>query len=355
MANRKKGRLQKAGSSPGTLVFMGEQKVDHPHISVMNYDSGHLDERAMDGVKETLALCDLPGVTWINVEGIHDINLLTDIGSHFGIHPLTLEDIANTSHRPKAEEFDNYLFIVLKMLRFDEEQHRILSEQISLVLGSHFLISFQEASGDVFDPVRDRLRKGKGRIQNSGCDYLAYALIDAVVDHYYVIMEKLDERIEHIEEALLSTAPDKKLLGAMHQFRGEALQLRRQVWPLREVVSLLRKGEFDRIEPTTQIFLSDVYDHLIQILDTIEVYRETLNGLLELYHSALSNRMNEVMKVLTIIATIFIPITFVTGIYGMNFDFMPELQWRWGYLSVWGVICAIAIAMIVYFKRKHWL
>jgi len=355
MAKTGKNRLKKVGSSPGTLVFVGERKMDRPHISVMDYDSRHLEERVIDNIQAASTLSDLPSVTWINMEGIHDLDLLSGIGSQFGIHPLTLEDIANTAHRPKAEEFDTYLFIVFKMLRFNEMQTQIISEQVSLVLGRHFLISFQESPGDVFEPVRDRLRKGKGRIQKSGCDYLAYALIDAVVDHYYLILEKLDDRIEFIEEALLSKGPEKSLLETMHQLRREALYLRKQIWPLREMVNLLRKGEFERIEATTQVFLSDVHDHVIQVLDTIEVYRETLNGLLELYHSALSNRMNEVMKVLTIIATIFIPITFVAGIYGMNFDFMPELHWRLGYLGVWGVICAIAVAMILYFKRKDWL
>ncbi|MBT8341021.1 MAG: magnesium/cobalt transporter CorA [Desulfatitalea sp.] len=355
MPPKKKRHQVKVGSAPGTLIFVGEQRVDQARLVVMNYDGRHLDESSKDDIEQLLPMRDQPGTTWINVEGIHDMHLLERLGAGFGIHSLTLEDIANTSHRPKAEELHDYLFIVLKMLRPNVTSGQIVAEQVSLLLGHGFLISFQEAPGDVFEPVRERLRKGKGRIRSSGSDYLAYALVDAVVDHYYFILEQLDHRIEALEENLLTRKPDEQALQAIHHLRREVLYLQKQIWPLREVVGQLNKGEFDFISAGTRPFLSDVYDHVIHVLDAIENYREILSGLLELYLSTVSNRMNEVMKVLTIIATIFIPMTFVAGIYGMNFDFMPELHWRWGYWGVWAIIVAIAVVMLVYFRRKKWI
>ncbi len=355
MTKHVKTRKRKIGRPPGTLVFVGEQKTDRPLISVMDFTADHLDEREVTDAEQIAPLRDRPGTSWINVTGIHDIALLERFGATFGIHPLTLEDIVNTAHRPKVEEFDTYLYLVMKMLHYDETKERIISEQISLILGSRFLVSFQEAPGDVFDSVRERIRKGKGRIRNSGCDYLTYALIDAVVDNYYLILEQLGEQIENLEGELLGELPGKQTLQAIHHLRREALHLRKQIWPLREMVGLLSRGEFERIQPSTHVFLVDVYDHVIQVLDTVEIYRDMLGGLLELYMSTVSNRMNEVMKVLTIIATIFIPMTFVAGIYGMNFDHMPELHWRWGYAAIWAIVAAIAIAMLVFFKRKKWI
>ncbi len=355
MTRHTKTRKKKIGRPPGTMVFVGEQKTDRPLISVMDFTADHLDEREVKKVEQLAPLRDQRGTSWINVTGIHDTTLLEKLGAAFGIHPLTLEDIVNTAHRPKVEEFDTYLYLVMKMLHYDETKERIVSEQISMILGSHFLISFQEAPGDVFDSVRERIRKGKGRIRNSGCDYLTYALIDAVVDHYYLILERLGEQIENLEGELLDELPGKQTLQTIHHLRREAIHLRKQIWPLREMVGLLSRGEFERIQPSTHVFLVDVYDHVIQVLDTVEIYRDMLGGLLELYMSTVSNRMNEVMKVLTIIATIFIPMTFVAGIYGMNFEHMPELHWRWGYAAIWAIVAAIAIAMLLFFKRKKWI
>ena len=355
MARPAKTRKRKIGRPPGTMVFIGEQKTDHPHVLLMDFTADHLDEREVKKVEQLAPLRDRTGTSWINVTGIHDTALLEKFGTTFGIHPLTLEDIVNTAHRPKAEEFDTYLYIVMKMLHFDEAKGLVTSEQVSLILGSHFLISFQEATGDVFEFVRERIRKGKGRIRTGGCDYLTYALIDAVVDHYYLILEQLGGQIESIEEELLGELPGKQTLQTIHHLRREAIHLRKQIWPLREMVGLLSRGEFEGIQPSTHVFLSDVYDHVIQVLDTVEIYRDMLSGLLELYMSTVSNRMNEVMKVLTIIATIFIPMTFVAGIYGMNFDHMPELHWRWGYAAIWAIVVGIAIAMIMFFKRKEWI
>lgn len=267
------------------------------------------------------------------------------------IHPLTLEDILNTGQRPKSEDFEDYVYFVLKMLYYDPENEDIRSEQISLVLGPHCMISFQELEGDVFTPVRERIRKGKGRIRKRDCDYLAYALIDAIVDHYFIILEKIGEKTEKLEEELLDD-PDPKTLQEIHGMKRELIYMRKQVWPIRELVNRATKGEFGQIQDSSLLFFTDVYDHTIQVIDTIQSYREVLSGMLDLYLSTISNRMNDVMKVLTIIATIFIPITFVAGIYGMNFKFMPELEWRWGYAMVWGIMVMVVFALLVFLNGK---
>ncbi|BBO91124.1 magnesium/cobalt transporter CorA [Desulfosarcina ovata] len=343
-----------AGSAPGTLIHVGEKKTDRVHLSMMHYAGAELIEQSLDGIETALPRLKPGATTWINIDGIHDVTLIEQIGRLFHIHPLTLEDILNTTMRPKDEAFDEYLFVVLKMVRYDATDCLITAEQISLILGENVLLSFQEAAGDVFEPVRERIRKGKGRIRTAGCDYLAYALLDAIVDHYYVILEKLGERLEALEESIDEDA-DAGMREEIHDIRRELIYLRKQVWPLREVVAHLLKGDNPFIGETTGMFLRDVYDHTIQAIDTIESFRDTLSSLQDLYLSTISNRMNEVMKVLTIIATIFIPISFIAGVYGMNFSHMPELGWRWGYLTVWLVIIAVVVAMLLFFKRKKWL
>jgi magnesium transporter len=349
-----KKQLRKAGASPGTLIHIGEQKVDETQITLIDYDEEHLQERVLDGIEEAFPLKDLPTVTWINIDGLHQLDIIEKVGQHFNIHPLVLEDIVNTGQRPKTEEFEDLIFVVLKMLHYDENLEKITSEQFSLVLGPNFLISFQEIQGDVFRTVRERIRKPKTRIRKAGCDYLAYALIDAIVDHYFLILEKLGENIEALEEDLLEN-PSPETLQTLHEMKREMIYLRKQIWPIRELINSLVKGESSLINESTRLFFRDIYDHTIQIIDTIESYRDILSGMLDIYLSTLSNKMNEVMKVLTIIATIFIPITFVAGIYGMNFKFMPELEWRWGYVMVWAIIVVVVGIMISYFKKKKWL
>jgi magnesium transporter len=299
-------------------------------------------------------LRDAPATSWINVDGVHDMTVIEKLGQHFLIHPLTLEDTVNTAQRPKLEEFDDYLYMALKMLTWDDEAGRLRAEQVSLVLGHHFLISFQEAEGDVFAPVRTRIRQGRGRLRRSGGDYLAYALIDSVVDHYFVVLELLGEKIEALEEQLYANDGDDPL-AAIFRLKQEMIYLRKQIGPLREPLSQLHKSENPLIQEKHRVFFADVYDHLLQALEVVESLRDVLSGLQDLYISMTGQRMNEIMKVLTIIATIFIPITFVAGIYGMNFEVMPELKWRWGYFAVWGVFAAIGGAMLVYFKRRRWL
>jgi magnesium transporter len=349
-----KRQLKKAGASPGTLIHVGEQKVDETRITLIDYDEAHLQESVLDGIEEAFPLKDLPTVTWINIDGLHQIDIIEKIGQHFNIHPLILEDIVNTGQRPKTEEFEDVIFVILKMLHYNETSEKISSEQFSLVLGPNFLISFQEIQGDVFKTVRERIRKPKTRIRKAGCDYLAYALIDAIVDYYFVILEALGDKIEDIEIQLLDN-PTRDTLEIIHEMKREMIYLRKQIWPIRELINGLVKGESSLIQEQMHVYFRDVYDHTIQIIDTIESYRDILAGMLDIYLSTLSNKMNEVMKVLTIIATIFIPITFVAGIYGMNFKFMPELEWRWGYVLVWAIIVVVAGSMIGFFKKKQWL
>ncbi len=348
-------RSQKiAGSAPGTLVHIGDQKTEKSRITFIDYTENQIDEQTVTRIEDIFPLRDSPTVSWINIDGIHDMGLIETIGSHFGIHPLTLEDIVNTGHRPKVDELETHLCIVLKMLQYDGTKHAVISEQVSLILGANFLITFQEAPGDVFSLVRQRLFQAKGRIRRLGCDYLAYALIDAVVDHYFYAMEKINERIERLDTQL-TDAPETNVLRAIHSLKQEVIYFRKQVWPLRDVLNRLTKGEFDLIQEQNLIFWRDIYDHIVQLLDTIESFREVLSSLLDLYLSTVSNRMNEVMKVLTIMATIFIPLTFIAGIYGMNFKNMPELEWPWGYGLVWLLMVALAVIMLILFKKKKWL
>jgi len=349
-----KRQLKKAGASPGTLVHIGDQKVDETRITLIDYDEAHLQERVLDGIEEAFPLKDLPTVTWINIDGLHEIDIIEKVGQHFNIHPLVLEDIINTGQRPKTEEFEDVIFVVLKMLHYNAKSEKIESEQFSLVLGPNFLISFQEIQGDIFKTVRERIRKPKTRIRKAGCDYLAYALIDAIVDHYFVILEALGDKMEDLEAELLDD-PTRNTVEIIHEMKQEMIYMRKHIWPIREIINGLVKSESSLIQEQMHVYFRDVYDHTIQVIDTIESYRDILAGMLDIYLSTVSNRMNEVMKVLTIIATIFIPITFIAGVYGMNFKFMPELEWRGGYFMVWGIVIVVVGIMIGFFKKKQWL
>ena len=345
---------QKAGMSPGTLMHIGEKKIEEPRITLINYDSELLEEKTLHRIEESFPYKDTPQVTWINIDGLHEVGIIEKIGSAFGIHPLTLEDIVNTGQRPKIDDFEDYIYIVFKMLIFDGTTCRISAEQVSLIVGPRFIISFQEIEGDVFNFVRERLRKGRIQMRKSGPDYLAYALMDAVVDQYFLILEKMGERIEHFEDRVHSE-PTPKILQGIHDLKREIIYFRKQVWPMRELLNNLQKTESHLVQQTNKVFIRDVYDHTIQVIDTIESFRDIIVGMMDLYLSAMSNRMNEVMKVLTIMATIFIPLTFIAGIYGMNFKFMPELEWKWSYPVLWALLIFIFIGMLFYFKRKKWL
>jgi magnesium transporter len=345
---------QKAGLIPGTLVYTGEKKIDKIRIRIIDYDETQLEEKEVEKVEECFPFKDKPTITWINIDGLHDLEVIEKIGKQFGLHPLVLEDIVNTGQRPKLEDFENHVFVVLKMLYYDQEKGELEAEQISLIFGQNFVISFQERVGDIFEPLRERIRKGKGRVRKAGSDYLAYALMDSIVDNYFVILEQLGEKIEDAEQEL-AVNPTLETLQTIRTFKKEMIFLRKSIWPLREVVNSLERGESSLVDESTLIYLRDVYDHTIQIIDTVESYRDMLSGMLDVYLSSISNKMNEVMKVLTIFAAIFIPLTFIAGIYGMNFGFMPELGWRWGYFAALLVMAIVAVALIVYFKRKRWL
>ena len=347
-------KAKEVGLPPGSLVHVGKQKVDKPSISMVDYFQDYFDTRTDITIEEATAFKETETISWINLSGIHDISLIELFGQKFGIHNLALEDILNTQHRPKVEEMEGFSLIILKMLFFDDETQSIEAEQISLILGPHYVLTFQEREGDVFDGVRGRLQRSNGRIRQRGTDYLAYALIDSIVDSYFHILEKIGDNLAELEEDLLNN-PNQSVLGRIHHYKRQLMLLRKSVWPLREVISELYKEESSLIRDDTRVFLRDLYDHTIQVLDTVEIFRDTVSGLQDLYMSAVGNRMNEIMKVLTIMASIFIPLTFIAGIYGMNFEYIPELKLRYGYFMVWGVMLGCVGGMVLYFRSKKWL
>lgn len=342
-----------AGLPPGSLVYIGDQEAEAPIIDIIDYDEESYSERRVKEISECSSYIGKPTVTWINICGLNE-EIIADIGNQFHFHPLLLEDILNTEQRPKMDEYDGYAFFILKMLTYDEEEHEVETEQISIILNDDCVISFQEVEGDIFDPLRERLRNNKGIVRKHGADYLAYSLIDAIVDHYFTILEKLGDEIEDLEDRLLED-PGREDIEKLHVMKRQMITLRKSIWPLREVISKLERGGTGFIEDNTRLYLRDVYDHTIQAIDAVETYRDLLSGMLDIYLSSISNRMNEIMKVLTIIGTIFIPLTFVAGVYGMNFKYMPELEWRMAYPIVWAVMIVITIIMIAYFRRKKWL
>jgi len=347
-------RSKKAGLPPGTVVYVGEKRPSETRISTIDFNETGIEENEVRKIDKIFPLKNKGVITWINIDGLKRIDIVEKIGRELGLHPLVLEDIANTSQRPKMEDFTDYLFVVFKMLQYNENAKDIEAEQISLILGQNWVISFQENEGDVFDPIRERLRTDKGRIRKMGADYLVYTLIDSVVDNYFAVLEKVGEKIEEIEDEIIAN-PSLKTMQAIHDLKRQLILLRKSVWPFREVISRLERWESKLINKSTDIFLRDVYDHTIQVIDAIETFRDMLSGMLDIYMSGVSNKMNEVMKVLTIIATIFIPLTLVAGIYGMNFRYMPELEWEIGYPFVLLIMLAVGIVMLLYFRKKKWL
>ncbi len=360
MSGRSRRSIKKAGASPGTLVHIGEQKAEKVRITLFDYERDRFEEKELPTIEAALSYKDKPSVSWINIDGIHRVDILEKIGARFDLHPLVLEDILNTTQRPKLENHGDYIFIVVKMLHYSEKSGTVEAEQISMILGPHFVISFQEKEGDIFNPIRERIRTQESRLRNNGADYLAYRLLDTIVDHYFAILENMGEKIVAVEDELMKN-PTTDTLAEIHRLKREIIFLRKSIWPLREIISSLEREESPLIKDSTEIFLRDVYDHAIQVMDTVESFRDMVTGMLDIYLSNLSNKMNEVMKVLTIIATIFIPLSFITGIYGMNFSHdaspwnMPELGWYFGYPTAITVMVAIAIVMIIYFKKKKWL
>ena len=353
MLNLHRKRVKPVGAPPGMLVHTGKRKTEEIRITVIDYDEDRYEEREVSTIEESFAFFGTPTVTWVNIDGLHEVEVIERIGEQLGIHPLVLEDVLYVDQRPKVEDHEEYLFIVLKMLtRGSEGQTEV--EHISFILGPGWVLSFQEQPGDIFDEIRTRLRQAKGRIRSLGPDYLCYRLIDTTVDHYYVLLDNLAEQVAVIEEELEgSPTPDTQ--RRIHTLKHQLLQIRKNIWPLREAIRELEQSESKLVTDEVRKFLADVRDHVFQIVDTLDSYREMVSGMQDLYLSVISNRMNEVMKVLTIIATIFIPLTFLAGIYGMNFQFMPELGWRPAYFVVLGVMIAVAGGMFVFFRRKNWL
>ena len=354
MARFIKKSARTRGLPPGSIIHVGEEKTEKVRISVIDYSIGKFDEKEITKVEDCFQFKHKPPVTWINVDGLHDVEVIKKLGDCFEIHPLVLEDIVNSDQRPKMEDLEKYILFVLKMLYVDKKTNEIHSEQVSLLLGRNYVISFQEKAGDVFNNVRERIRKGKGRIRKMGADYLAYSLIDAIIDNYFSILENIGEKVENIEQDVVSN-PKPDILQQIYNLKREMIYLRKSVWPLREVINGLLRGESKLIRKTTHIYLRDLYDHTIQVIDTIETFRDMISGMLDIYMSSVSNKMNEVMKVLTIFAAIFIPLTFIAGIYGMNFEYMPELAIPWAYPLVWIVIILVSFTLLGYFKHKKWI
>lgn len=344
----------KVGQAPGTMIYVGAEKRDKTRISVFDYDIDNITSFDVLDIEVLEKYVDSATNTWINVIGVHNTKEIEDIGRIFHIHPLVLEDVINTNQRPKTEMYDNFVYIVLKMLYIDEKSNDVTIEQVSIIVGENYVITFQETEIDVFDSIRKRISSTKWRVRRLGADYLTYALIDAIVDNYFIVLEHLNEVVEELEDEMLSNSkPD--YLQMVYRLKRTYIYIRKMVYPVRELLNMLMRTEIKQINDETRLHYRDVYDHLIRVLDTIEHSRELLSSIVEIHITSISQKMNEVMKVLTIIATIFIPLTFIAGIYGMNFKNMPELEWEWGYFASIGLMALIAIGMVLYIVKKKWL
>lgn len=348
-------RGSQIGLAPGALVHVGEKKVEKVVIRVLAYNSEKLIERKLEKVEECLEFKDQPDLNlWIDVDGLDRVDIIGKLGGYFNIHPLTLEDILNTRQRPKTEDYDSYIYSVLKMILLDTKTKEITIDQVSIIIGPNYVLSFQERDGNIFDQVRERFENPASRLRKSGVDYLAYGLIDAVIDNYFLILEHFGDKIEYLEEGLV-LYPRPETLKTIQKYKRDMIILRKSIWPLRELINGLQRVESDLIKGTTRVYLRDVYDHTIQVIDTVEDFRDILSSMVDIYLSSISFRMNEVMEVLTVIATIFIPLTFISGVYGMNFKYMPELNWRWGYPTVMFAMILLAVSMFIYFKKRKWV
>lgn len=343
----------KKGLPPGSLVYTGDIHEEFL-IELIQYTEEKLEEKQCLHTEEVLQLLDPNATAWINVVGLHNVKEIENFGKALRLHPLVIEDILNVHQRPKVEYYDSYIFVVLKVIRYDAERKQLDVEQVSFIYTKNLVVTFQERKADVWEPIRERIRASKGNIRKKQADYLLYTLIDAVVDHYFEVLEQIGEKIEEIEDQILQNS-DSQLAQDIHEIKRELIVLRKSIWPLREVLSSFYRDPNPLIHPDTQLYFRDVYDHSIQVIDTVETMRDLISGILDVYLSSVSNRMNEIMKVLTIIATIFIPLTFIVGIYGMNFEYMPELHWKWGYPAILMLMAIIAIGMLFYFRRKKWI
>lgn len=343
----------KAGLPPGSLVYVGGQVSESTTITLFDFDADRYDEKIIKNIEECVPFKDQKSITWINVDGLKETTLIAKLDHLFGVHPLVLEDIVNTDQRPKMEDYGEHIYVVLKMLYLDPQTQDIISEQLSLIIGSNYVLSFQEKEGDYFDNIRGRIRHNKGRVRKMGADYLAYVLLDTIVDNYFLVLEKIEEDIAQVEDRLMGTAAISA--SDIHHLKRELILLRKQISPVRELVNALQRADSKIIDKSTEIYFRDLHDHVISVVDAIESFRDILSGLHDIYLSSINVKMNEIMKVLTVISTIFIPLTFITGIFGMNFKYMPELEWHSGYYEVLAAMLVVALLMLLYFKRKKWL
>ncbi len=352
MAGRKR-RSTKAGMPPGALVHLGERKIDHAAIGLIEYGPDRLAERQFQSIDDSRTFEPTQPVVWLNVHGLHEPEVMAEIGRRFKLHPLVLEDILNTDQRPKFDDYGDYLFLVARFFDYDDKTLSISSEQVSLVIGHNFVLTFQERPTGNFNPIRDRLRENRGQIRRFGADYLAYALLDTVVDRYFAVLESLGERVERLEEELIEK-PTPRLLETLHYLKRETVALRRAVWPLREIINgLTRSGGFFGAE--VQPYLRDIYDHTVHVIESLEAIRDLIAGLLDIYLSTISNRVNQEVRVLTVIALIFMPSTLLAGIFGMNFKAMPLLDNPDGFSVVVGMMLGVAVTLGLIFWRRKWL
>ena len=352
---KRKKQYKALNLPPGTLSYKGRKQSNVTQIEVIKFNSETCNKYKLENVSEVFNLEDTNSILWININGLNNLKTIEELGSHYNIHSLTLEDILNTNHRPKIEDFENYLFIVFKMLYFSNDEN-IIYENVSMVVGKNYVLTFQESDGDVFDDLRDRILNSKGRIRNLGSDYLMYAILDAIVDNYLTVIEAFGDKIEDLEAHIFdSESDDKDTPNHIQSLKQEVLKIRRSIFPFREVVNRLEKIECDIVDPKTHSYLRDLYDHIVHVSESVDLYREMIWSLMDMHMTIISNKMNEIMKVLTIMASIFIPLTFMAGIYGMNFDNIPELHYEYGYYILWGIMAFIFIMMIFYFRRKKWL
>ncbi|MEM4295332.1 MAG: magnesium/cobalt transporter CorA [Candidatus Anstonellales archaeon] len=354
-------RLKKIGLLPGSPVYLGEKSEVKPKLIVISYDKNSYYENVID-IREKSAfenelkklLKKKPFVNWVIFIGVNNIDILQKLGEFFNLHALTIEDIANTHQRPKIESYDNYIYIVGKILGYESFAEDINHEQISIVISKNTLISFHETEHQIIETIRHRIEKNRGEIRKRHVDYLAYSIFDVMIDKYFELLEKLSEVIEELEEEVIKN-PNIDIIIKVEQIKRKIIMLRRILWPSREVINKFSSPDFTFVKKSTRFYLRDVHDHIIQVLETIETYRDVLASMIDIYLSSINNKINEVIKVLTIITTIFIPLTFITSVYGMNFKYMPELEWQYGYYAVWAVLFLIAVFMVLFFKRKGWL
>ncbi|WP_114491229.1 magnesium/cobalt transporter CorA [Candidatus Ulvibacter alkanivorans] len=340
--------------APGTVSYTGKKESLVTKLEIIDYSKDHYKRIDSENIEDAFGFESSQHITWINVNGLNNTAEIERLGNYYNLHPLIQEDIVTTNQRPKMDEYEDYLFIVFKML-FYKDDGEFVNEHVSMVMGKDYVTTFQEADGDVFDELRDRLETAKGRIRNAGADYLMFAILDAVVDNYFSVIETLSAKIEMLEDQLFEDKIDEDITEDIQDLKKEILRIRRAILPLREVINRIEKSNTSLMDERTQNYIRDLYDHIIQVSESVEIYREMIWGLMDMYMTTISNKMNEVMKVLTIMASIFIPLTFMAGIYGMNFEYMPELQWKYGYFYLWGAMILVFFGLLYYFKRKKWL